>query len=99
MKKYLLMILALLPICVSSQDFRPLVEEGKKWCYQPYMGGIDYSFEMFVSGDTIVDGHSCKKLYITSAYLGNEPSLNLFLYEEGGKVFQKSVQGSEWALL
>ncbi len=39
---------------------RALLEEGKKWYYQPY-GVALYSFELFLQGDTVVDGHACKK--------------------------------------
>ena len=77
---------------------RALLEEGKKWYYQPY-GDALYSFELFLQGDTVVDGHACKKLYETSAYLGWNPSLKGILYEEDKKVYCKRTGESEWMLL
>ena len=45
---------------LTSMGSRALLEEGKKWYYQPY-GVALYSFELFLQGDTVVDGHACKK--------------------------------------
>ncbi len=93
MKKYLLMMLALLPICVSSQDFRPLVEEGKKWCYEPGFDNYGWAYTLRISGDTIVDGNACKKLY-------RYDELQAFIYQDGSRVYYKlSKNDLDWHLL
>ena len=93
MKKTVLIMMTLMPVVALAQDWRPLVEEGKTWRYQPEFGEYGSPYELRLKGDTIVDSRECKKLF-----LGDR--LYAFVYEEQQKVYYRYAQnGGDWELL
>ena len=67
-----------------QDDYRPFVEEGKVWTYHYYndMTGKDFYESLMVSGDTVVDDKSYKK--IVDVTTGR---VDCAIREEGRKVY------------
>ena len=68
----------------TQSDYRPFVEEGKVWTYHYYndMTGKDFYESLMVSGDTVVDDKSYKK--IVDVTTGR---VDCAIREEGRKVY------------
>lgn len=89
-------------IVAEASALMPLLEDGKYWIVKtsgPFM--LEDSYQTFkVDGDTIVEGHTAKKIY--NAYGAHGTSFNPeydLAYEEDGKVFGLSNRYSndgEW---
>ena len=86
MKKCTLLFMVLLPLLAIAQyGYEPLIVEGKVW----YYGHVDwqnkYIYKVYFEGDTVIDGHECKKL------VEDRPGFPVYspcsCREEGGKVW------------
>ena len=87
-------MIALVPIKSLSQEWRPYVEEGKKWYFQPnFSESLEVKdYVLTISGDTIVDGHACKRLL-------RHGIPEAFLYEEQRKVYYRLAKDADqWFL-
>ena len=80
----------------DNDDYRPFVEEGKVWTYHYYndMTGKDFYESLMVSGDTVVDDKSYKK--IVDVATGR---VYCALREEGRKVYVNYPNHSGESLL
>ena len=95
MKKILTALMVAIATGALAQSWRPMVEEGKTWSYQADfdMFPHDFAYSMTVVGDTVVDGHACKKLF-------RDGRLDAFLYEEQQKVYHRlATNNTGWQLL
>ena len=85
MKSLLIVFFALLPSFIFGQEiYKPFLEEGKVWTYHYYneFTGHEFYESLAVSGDTIVDNKSYKR--ITYVETGN---YRYGMREDGQKVF------------
>ena len=104
MKQFILFLFALAwQSGYAQDDYRPLLQDGKKWTYYEGMD-IDFSDEHYflhcwIDGDTIVDGSACKKLYADRLRIGQAAHLEACLYEEGKKVYSIDLTSHERQLL
>lgn len=97
MKTILLAALTILPLLAMAQDYyEPFIVEGKVWHYEfvSAVGGNEkaYTYKMYFSGDTIIDGKGCKFL------IEERPNSPLYVtgacYEEDGRVWMLSSLSS-----
>jgi len=85
-----LSLLSFLLLVASLQcrgQYEPFLQEGKVWNirYSNFFTETEYDTRLLVRGDTVVNGHLCKKVY------GEESSslyLHAFLYEDGRRVYR-----------
>ena len=106
MKKLLLSAMVLLATCIAAQaqsDYLPLVREGVRWHYVKQYYGIEelqpnVSYYYEFRGDTIVDGKTFKKCYMSSPEPG-ESGLVALMREEDRKVYRKYVGDDDEAKL
>ena len=66
-------------------QYEPFLQEGKLWnlLYHNPFTGEEYNTQLTINGDTIVNGHLCKKVYENNA-----SQVKAFLFEDGKKVFR-----------
>ena len=71
-----------------QENFRPLVEQGKKWTYHHDTFENVYDYYYFLEGDTVIAGKNCLKMY--SKNKGNQGEIRFegALYEEDRKVYR-----------
>ncbi len=87
--------MTMISVAAFSQNWRPLVEEGKTWELKTYFDEFPYNYDYVacISGDTIVDGQACKKFF-------RNGKLYAFLYEEGQKVYYRLAHNMDyWQLI
>ncbi len=95
MKRLLILSMTMISVAAFSQNWRPLVEEGKTWELKTYFDEFPYNYDYVacISGDTIVDGQACKKFF-------RNGKLYAFLYEEGQKVYYRLAHNMDyWQLI
>ena len=86
--KKLLLLLALLPFASFAQDdYRPLVEKGKKWTYHHDTYQYVYDYYYMLDGDTVVAGKNCLKMYSDNRYNDHVVRYEGSFCEEGKKVY------------
>ena len=99
MKQFLLM-LAMMPLASFAQDdYRPLVEQGKKWTYHHDAYQYVYDYHYTLEGDTVVAGKDCLKMYSDNRDNKGEIRYEGALYEENKKVYCFYPEKDEAALL
>lgn len=99
MKQFLLM-LAMMPLASFAQDdYRPLVEQGKKWTYHHGTYQYVYDYHYTLEGDTVVAGKDCLKMYSDNRDNKGEIRYEGALYEENKKVYCFYPEKDEAALL
>ena len=66
-------------------QYEPFLQEGKLWnlLYHNPFTGEEYNTQLTINGDTIVNGHLCKKVYENNA-----SQVKAFLFEDGKKVLR-----------
>ena len=75
----------------ESNEYRPLVEEGKHWTYDDFMpmrpAEYDYYYYYDLKGDTLIAGKNCLKMFLEN--LNNDGTVRYWaaLYEENKKVY------------
>ena len=68
-------------------DYKPFVEENKRWtCWANPYGADLYYF--YIKGDTIVDGRTCKKLYSQNEHNDGLTRYKGALYEQDRRVYR-----------
>ena len=68
-------------------DYKPFVEENKRWtCWRNPYGADLYYF--YLKGDTIVDGRTCKKLYSQNEHNDGLTRYEGALYEQDRRVYR-----------
>ena len=88
MKKYLLLLLTLLPMSSWAQENDlPLVEQGKKWTYHHANFEYVWDYHYTLEGDTVVAGKNCLKMYSDNKDDKGEICYEGALFEEGKKVY------------
>lgn len=86
--KKLLLLLALLPFASFAQDdYRPLVEKGKKWTYHHDTYQYVYDYYYMLDGDTVVAGKDCLKMCSENKDNTGAVAYEGALYEENRKVY------------
>ena len=59
----ILMALVFLPyLMVAQEEYEPFIVDGKVWYYDHVDMRNTYVYKAYFEGDTIVDGHLCKKI-------------------------------------
>ena len=110
MKQIILTLVLFFPLSLMAQEeteyvYQSFVIEGKKWyTHQNTMGNGTYNTLLYyLTGDTIIEGHNCKKLMLNinngaadnglEMYYKREDNAYVlrYLYEEDKKVFQYCV--------
>lgn len=109
-KNLVLLLLAVSCLCsvnafAADDTYRPMFKEGKVWEYYYTNGFYEGSLKYYISGDSIVDGEKCYKLYmiltelqtdriVSEGYLG-------LCREKDRKVYQRKRTNptGEWAWL
>lgn len=83
-------MLMLTTVATNAGEYLPILTEGKVWhcLYKTLeMSGEDpQRFEISVSGDTIVNGNTCKRLVFRDSCSGKRIT-DVAAYEQNGKVF------------
>lgn len=102
MKKKFTIVLCSLFTALSSfaqSDYRPLVEQGKKWTFQnnTYQNVYDYYYTL--EGDTVVAGKNCQKMYSENKDNTGAVVYEGALYEENKKVYCFYPEKDETTLL
>ena len=93
MKKVLLLsfIVSLFVGSASAQgiNYHPFVEEGKIWHMQGSLGSPDsyYNFDYFITGDTVISRHNCKKFYVYNELNSNKTEYKMAVYETEARVY------------
>ena len=83
---------------IGSYEYHPLLEQGKVWyCVNlksdaPYSGNlkeenINWYFQYFIDGDTLIDGKNCYKVFGSNHYLSHTTEYLCAMYEEEGRVW------------
>lgn len=86
--KELLLLLALLPFASFAQDdYRPLVEKGKKWTYHHDTYQYVYDYYYMLDGDTVVAGKDCLMMCSENKDNAGAVVYEGALYEENKKVY------------
>ena len=63
MKKGILIMIIFLPLlALAQEDYEPFIVEGKVWYYEHIDTRNTYVYKVYFEGDTVIDGHLCKKL-------------------------------------
>ena len=75
----------------DSNEYRPLVEEGKHWTYDNFMplrpAKYDHYYYYDLRGDTLIAGKKCLKMYSENQYNDSITRYEGALYEEYKKVY------------
>ena len=71
----------------AQDDYRPLVEQGKKWTYHHDTYQYVYDYHYTLEGDTVVAGKDCLKMYSENRYGDGERQYEGALFEEGKNVY------------
>ena len=87
--------------------YRPLLEEGKTWYCASFRSdemkydaaGVQWYFQFFISGDTLVDGRECMKLYANNYRQSGGTEYVAAAYEDGGRVYLFAEGSREAQLL
>lgn len=91
MKQFLLLIFTLVCTCTNAKVYKPLFTNGKMWKgISIYKEEPLYNanFTVTVSGDTIINGKTCKKLHFDVATVsGSKNQYDMVVYEDNGKVY------------
>ena len=82
-----------MPPRAVTPERRPLLEEGKEWCYFDINNGIH--FRMFAQGDTLIDGTQWKKIYRNAFGISYEKAMR----EEDGRVYELRPGGQPTLLM
>ena len=89
-------VFALLGLYAVAQQYRPFVEEGKKWRIASLIPlnddptyPVDHEY-YFMKGDTVVDGKTWKKVYHTSF-----SKFDFLVREENKRVYYTPYPGRE----
>ena len=82
----ILMALVLLPsLMMAQEEYEPFIVDGKVWYYEHVDWQNKYIYKVYFEGDTVIDGHECKKL------VEDRPGFPVYspcsCREEGGKVW------------
>ena len=78
----------MMPLASFAQDdYRPLVEQGKKWTYHHDTYQYVYDYHYTLEGDTVVSGKDCLKMYSENKDDKGERQYEGALYEEDRKVY------------
>ena len=84
-------LLALAVQAQGSADYHPLFEEGKVWVScesQNWRDEFNYSVSFFINGDTVINNHNCKKMWMQQQLFKNTTaSYHFACYEDHGKVY------------
>ena len=100
MKKYLLLLLTLMPMASWAQENDlPLVEQGKKWTYHHANNEYVWDYYYTLEGDTVVAGKNCLKMYSDNKNDKGEICYEGALFEEGKKVYCFYPERDEASLL
>lgn len=91
----------LMPMLANAQDYEPFIVEGKAWYYEHVDYLRSYIYKVYFEGDTVIDGHSCKKM--VEERPGFPTYSTCACREEGGKVWvyysqYASQPWQEWLL-
>ena len=63
MKVQLLLIMIIAPLYSMAQtEYEPFIVEGKVWYYEHTDWREKYIYKVYFEGDTVIDGHGCKKM-------------------------------------
>ena len=85
-----MMSLPLLWCGAQDADYAPLAEDGKvwhmEWFVDPELENLNYEFDYFIDGDTVIAGQTCKKVYTRNQYNMGDVAYSCALLEEGRKV-------------
>lgn len=78
-----------------------MLSDGKRWksLYSRGMLVIGAPYEMYLAGESVVDGHKCQQCYVTCEVDGVKDRFGGLVYEEGHKVYIKREDSSKWQLL
>ena len=75
----------------NSNEYRPLVEEGKHWTYDNFMplrpAKYDHYYYYDLKGDTTIAGKNCLKMFSENLYNDSVVRYEGALYEESKKVY------------
>lgn len=102
MKRNLLTTILFLPLLAMAQEeYEPFIVEGKVWHYEHVDYRSSYIYKVYFEGDTVIDGHSCKKM--VEERPGFPTYSRCACREEGGKVWvyyshYASQPWQEWLL-
>ena len=76
----------------QEDNYRPLVEEGKRWTYDNYLAlrpeKYNHFYVYYLQGDTVIGGKNCLRMYAENE--GNDGKIAHYigaLYEESKKVY------------
>jgi hypothetical protein len=87
----------------NSNDYRPLVEEGKHWTYDNFMplrpAKYDHYYYYDLKGDTLIAGKKCLKMYSDNQSNNSIVRYEGALYEENKKVYYFNSGKDEAVLL
>ncbi len=99
MKNLILIFSFMAAVSVAFAQDNLTVKDGRHWLCTYSRGGliVGASYEEHLSGDTIIDGHQCLKLYRTCEVNGENDALVGAVYEENHKVFL--CDADKWVLL
>ena len=71
-----------------QENYRPLVEQGKKWTYHHDTFENVYDYYYILEGDTVIAGKNCLKMYSENKDNQGEIRYEGALYEEDRKVYR-----------
>ncbi len=99
MKNLILIFSFMAAVSVAFAQDNLTVKDGRRWLCTYSRGGliVGTSYEEHLSGDTIIGGHLCLKLYRTCEANGENDALVGAVYEESHKVFLHDAD--KWILL
>ena len=93
MKRFFVAYVILLSqvIAYAQEDYRPLVEEGKRWTYDNYLSVRPEKYNHYywyeLSGDTIINSQTCLKMYSDNKYNDGLMRYECALYEIEKRVY------------
>ena len=108
MKKTLLLMMAVCSLAAqASKPSRPMLEQGKTWCYtyhhfedreEPGPDGSYYNHSMWMSyyqlkGDTVIDGRTYMKMYRMDDRDFHQKYYGAFREDDEGRVYMYDYQG------
>ena len=86
----------------QEDNYRPLVEEGKRWIYDDYLALRPEKYNCFygyyLQGDTVIGGKKCLKMYVENRFNDGKTSYVGALYEENKKVYHVDLEGETYIL-
>ena len=88
-------------------SYRPLLEGKKTWYCASYRSdamsykeeNVEWYFQYFIDGDTVVNGKTCWKLYANNHYMSRKTEYICAAYEEDRKVYYFNEGAEEPQLL